>query len=73
MADILIVDDDPDILSTLREILEVNGYSVESAVDGTGAIAMVKAAPYRNRTPRYQSPGHGGDRAPGRVRKSGRG
>lgn len=47
MADILIVDDDPSILSTLREILEVNGYSVESAVDGTGAIAMVKAAPYR--------------------------
>jgi len=47
MADILIVDDDPSILSTLREILEVNGYSVESAVDGTGAITMVKAAPYR--------------------------
>lgn len=47
MADILIVDDDPDILSTLREILEVRGYTVETAGDGARAIAMVREAPYR--------------------------
>jgi DNA-binding NtrC family response regulator len=47
MDDILIVDDDPSILSTLREILEVSGYSVQTAGDGARAIAMVKEAPYR--------------------------
>lgn len=47
MADILIVDDDPDILSTLREILEVTGYSVETAGDGARAIAMLNEKSYR--------------------------
>lgn len=47
MADILIVDDDPEILSTLREILEVNGYSVRTAADGAGGIAVVRETPFR--------------------------
>jgi len=46
MADILIVDDDPDILSTLREILELNGYTVVTSADAAGAIEKVKETPF---------------------------
>jgi DNA-binding NtrC family response regulator len=42
MADILIVDDDPGILSTLREILERNGFTVETSANAADAIEKAK-------------------------------
>jgi DNA-binding NtrC family response regulator len=46
MVDILIVDDDPGILSTLREILELNGFTVETSANAADAIERVEKAPY---------------------------
>jgi DNA-binding NtrC family response regulator len=46
MTDILIVDDDPEILATLREILEANGYTVQTADSGTGAILLARDMPF---------------------------
>src|SRR4051812_46456014 len=40
MAKILIVDDEPNILSTLRRALELEGYGVEVA--GAGRLALEK-------------------------------
>ena len=41
MATLLIVDDEPNILTTLRRALELEGYGVEVA--GSGRIALDKA------------------------------
>lgn len=41
-ASILVVDDDPDILSFLRRGLAFEGYRVETADDGTRALAKAK-------------------------------
>jgi DNA-binding NtrC family response regulator len=46
MTDILIVDDDPHILSTLREILELKGYTITTADTSAGAIALVREKPF---------------------------
>ena len=46
MTDILIVDDDPGILSTLREILELNDYTVVTSENAAGAIERVKETPF---------------------------
>jgi DNA-binding NtrC family response regulator len=46
MTDILIVDDDPEILATLREILEANAYAVKTADSGTGALALARDIPF---------------------------
>src|SRR5215468_5163748 len=43
MARLLIVDDEPNILSTLRRALELEGYGVEVA--GSGRIALEKHRP----------------------------
>jgi len=42
-ADILVVDDDPDIRDSVRIVLENNGYSVRTANDGNEAMAALKA------------------------------
>lgn len=47
MTDILIVDDDPEILDTLQEILEVNGYTIRKAATSAGAIALVRETQFR--------------------------
>lgn len=47
MDDILVVDDDPDILATLQEILVLNGFSVRTAHTGAQAIILTREAPYR--------------------------
>jgi two-component system response regulator MprA len=44
MKRILLVDDDPDILATLRCALEAQGYGVETARDGREAMARVRSA-----------------------------
>ena len=39
---ILIVDDDPDIVKTIRDYLEQSGYSVAQAADGEQALTAVR-------------------------------
>jgi DNA-binding response OmpR family regulator len=41
-ADILIVDDDPDMLQALQIRLKANGYAVHCAEDGMGAISEAR-------------------------------
>lgn len=38
---LLIVDDDPDLRDGLAEVMEAEGYEVETAVDGSGALARL--------------------------------
>jgi two-component system alkaline phosphatase synthesis response regulator PhoP len=42
---ILVVDDDPDILAVVAEILGDEGYPVLTASDGAAALAMVESQP----------------------------
>ncbi len=42
---LLIVEDDLDILETLRELLQGEGYDVESALNGAAALELLKALP----------------------------
>lgn len=42
---ILVVDDDPTIRSTVSEILELEGYQVETAMNGADALEKVKQNP----------------------------
>ncbi len=46
MARILIVDDEPSIRKTLREILEFEKYQVEEAVDGLDCMVKLKKAQF---------------------------
>ncbi|HNY10060.1 MAG TPA: response regulator [Candidatus Wallbacteria bacterium] len=39
---VLIIDDDPDIVETMKMVLESKDYTVESAVNGTEGLAKVK-------------------------------
>jgi two-component system, OmpR family, response regulator MprA len=41
---VLVVDDDPRMLSMMRRILQVDGYAVEVAADGDAAIDLIRAA-----------------------------
>jgi DNA-binding response OmpR family regulator len=45
MADVLIVDDDPNLRALLRFTLEDAGFSVRTAEDGTEALALLRTAP----------------------------
>lgn len=47
MTDILIVDDDPEILGTFREILKASGYSVMTADTSARALGLVRDSPFR--------------------------
>ena len=42
---ILVVDDDPDIRSALRDTLEDNGFSVAEAASGLDALSWLRANP----------------------------
>lgn len=42
---ILVVDDDPTIRSTVSEILELEGYRVETAINGAEALEKVRMNP----------------------------
>ena len=44
---VLVVDDDPGVRYTLREILESEGLEVDEAADGAEALARLEAAPAR--------------------------
>ena len=39
---ILVVDDEPDIRQSVKQILQVNGYIVETAVDGDDCLQKLK-------------------------------
>jgi CheY-like chemotaxis protein len=43
---VLIVDDDPDVIETLAEILVRAGYQIETAPSGRGAQDRLRAAPF---------------------------
>jgi CheY-like chemotaxis protein len=43
MKTILVVDDDPDIRVTLRELLELEGYRILEAESGVAAFEILKA------------------------------
>ena len=45
MAEIIVVDDDPDIRDLLTEVLEGAGHEVRRAADGAGLRRLVEAAP----------------------------
>lgn len=42
MSDLLIVDDDPDVADTLREVLTLESYTVRIAHDGEEGLRMVR-------------------------------
>ena len=42
---ILVVDDEPDVASLMRDFLEAGGYHVVTAPDGPGALAALAAGP----------------------------
>jgi two-component system, OmpR family, response regulator len=42
---VLIVDDEPDILEVLTDILGGLGYDISTAIDGAEALAIVRATP----------------------------
>jgi len=42
---ILVVDDTPDNVFLLQTLLEAEGYGVETAYDGSAALAKIKASP----------------------------
>lgn len=42
---VLVVDDDPAIRATLRELLEDEGYEVDEAAEGGTALALLRAQP----------------------------
>jgi urea transport system substrate-binding protein len=41
---ILIVEDDPDILSSVADILEFEGYEIEAAMDGVTGLEMLETS-----------------------------
>lgn len=41
-APVLVVEDDPDAREALRDLLEVNGYAVETAENGAQALARLE-------------------------------
>jgi DNA-binding response OmpR family regulator len=45
MAEIIVVDDDPDVRDLLTEVLEGAGHRVRRAADGAGLRRLVEAAP----------------------------
>ena len=57
---LLLVDDDPAMLSSLRLLLKANGHSVESALGGGQALELLQAADYDMMLLDLQMPGVGG-------------
>ena len=41
MKKILVIDDDPGVVSVLKKRLEANGYEVQSSEDGTAGLQLV--------------------------------
>ncbi len=45
MTDVLIVDDDESLRAVMREILEDEGYAIQTAADGRTALTVLAASP----------------------------
>ena len=45
MASILVIDDDPQVCSLLKQILEGEGYTVQSALNGIEGLSLYRRAP----------------------------
>lgn len=43
MHSILVIEDNTDLLENILEVLEINGYTVHSAIDGRDGLAKAKA------------------------------
>jgi len=39
---VVVVEDDPDASETLKELLEINGYTVRTAADAAAAMALIQ-------------------------------
>ncbi len=59
-ANILVIDDDPGVRQNLQEILEAEGYEVESAADGETGLGRVKEQPFDLVLTDLSLPGLGG-------------
>jgi CheY-like chemotaxis protein len=57
---VLVVDDDPDICTNLRDILVDLGYRVDTAADGATALELVRQKPYDVALLDYKMPGMDG-------------
>lgn len=57
---ILIVDDDPMVLESLREFLILSGFSVELAPDASTALKVLKERPFDILITDYEMPGMNG-------------
>ena len=44
---LLVVDDEDDVRSALRRVLESDGYEIEEAADGAAALTMLQARPFQ--------------------------
>ena len=42
---ILIIEDQPDLLATLKDMLEINGHDVLTAADGVEGVSTASQAP----------------------------
>ncbi len=51
MSSILIVDDEPEIVTLLRFVLEADGHAVDSAVHGVDALGKLGVEPARTDSP----------------------
>ena len=72
LARALVVDDDPGVRYTLREILESEGLAVEEAADGAAALVRLEAAPTDLVVDRPAHARHGRHGAPAPASPSGR-
>ncbi len=58
--DLLIIDDDPMVGESLREMLSLEGYGVDTALDGEAGLARLKSGRYRLILSDIQMPGLSG-------------
>ncbi len=66
---ILAVDDEPDVVETVRYRLEQEGYDVQTAVNGLSALSMVRAGSYDLLILDVMLPGENGYRVAHNIRE----
>ncbi len=66
---ILVVDDEPDVLSTLQEILQFEGYRVDAADSARAALKRIEKTPYSVVLTDVKMPGMDGLEMLGRIQR----
>ena len=66
---VLLVDDEEELVTTLRERLEIRGMRAESATTGEAALRMVQQAPFDVVVVDLKMPGLGGTKIIDRILK----